>query len=127
MGGRGPMRQYAVQLLALTALLACAACGDGSRVGPDQGLKTLYVDAVLADCVGVAPQKCLRVREDPAAAWTLLYDPIVGFAYEEGYMYELRIREEHVPNPPADASSTRRVLVEVVSRTPAATTEGGGL
>ena len=120
------MRRHAVPVLALSALLACTACGDGSGTGPDDGLKTLYVDAVLADCVGVAPQQCLRVREDPDAAWTLLYDPIVGFNYEEGYTYELRIREEHVPNPPADASSIRRVLVEVVGRTPASAASAEG-
>jgi hypothetical protein len=120
------MRRGFAFAFVLPLLLACAACGGGKGTDPDEGLKTLYVDAVLADCVGVAPQTCLRVREDPAADWTLLYDPIVGFSHEEGYRYELKIREEAVPHPPADGSSIRRVLVEVVRRTPVASATGEG-
>jgi hypothetical protein len=112
------MRRACVLASTLPWLLACAACGSGADTGAVAGLKTLHVAGTLADCVGVGPQKCLRVRESPDDAWTLLYDPIEGFSYEEGYAYELRIREEHVPDPPADASAIRRILVEVVSRTP---------
>jgi heat shock protein HslJ len=62
---------------------------------------------------------CLQVRESSDASWTLLYDAIVGFDYEPGFLYEIRIQEEAVANPPADASSIRRTLVSILSKTPA--------
>ena len=43
---------------------------------------------------------------------------IEGFEYQPGFLYELRIREFEDPKPPADAPSTRRVLIRLVSKTP---------
>ncbi len=62
-------------------------------------------------------------KEDPQAEYTLFYDQIEGFEYEEGYEYELRVKEETVENPPADASSRKWTLVEVVSKTAVETAE----
>ena len=103
---------WAVALLALASVIV-AACGP---VG-GSGEKTIYVGPRQVDCVGVAPQKCLLVKEKPGDDWTMYYDQIQGFDYEPGYEYELRIVEEEVENPPADASSIRWTLVEVVSKT----------
>ncbi len=80
--------------------------------------KTIYVGPELVDCTGVGPQKCMKVKENPEDEYTLFYDQIEGFNYEQGYEYELVIREEQVENPPADASSIRWILVEEVSKTP---------
>jgi heat shock protein HslJ len=103
---------WALTLLALASVVV-AACGPLGGSGE----KTIYVGPYQADCVGVAPQKCLLVREKPEDDWTMHYDPIQGFDYEPGYEYELRIMEEKVENPPADASSIRWTLVEEVSKT----------
>ena len=59
------------------------------------------------------------VRESADAPWTRMYSDIAGFDYQPGYLYEIRIREDAVPNPPADGSSVRRTLVAVLGRTPA--------
>jgi heat shock protein HslJ len=80
--------------------------------------KTLFVGPELVDCVGVAPQKCMQVREDPDAEWTMFYQQIDGFTHEPGHAYELRVSVETVPYPPADGSSLRYTLIEVVSREP---------
>ena len=82
-------------------------------------MKTIYVGRELVDCVGVANQKCLLVKENPEEEYTLFYDQIEGFEYEKGYEYELLVQEEQVENPPADASSIRWVLVSVESKEPA--------
>ena len=103
---------WALTLLALASVVV-AACGPVG--GPAE--KTIYVGPRQVDCVGVAPQKCLLVKENPDDDWTMYYDRIEGFDYEPGYEYELRIVEEEVENPPADASSIRWTLVEVVSKT----------
>lgn len=33
--------------------------------------KTFYVDSSLADCMGVAPMKCMKVKENPNDDWQL--------------------------------------------------------
>jgi heat shock protein HslJ len=106
-------RNVTIATLVLGALIV-AACGPFAG-GPTE--KTLYVGPYLVDCVGVAPQKCLLVKRDPKADWSLFYDQIVGFDYEGGFNHVLLVREEEIENPPADASSLRWTLVEVVEKT----------
>jgi heat shock protein HslJ len=91
-------------------LAACAPIASG----PSE--KTIYVGPYQVPCTGVAPQSCLLVREDPSDDWQYHYDPIEGFVYEPGFEYELRILETPVENPPADASSIRWSLLEIVSK-----------
>ena len=102
--------------IALLALLSTVLAACGPAGGPAE--KTIYVGPRQVDCEGVAPQKCMLVRESLDDDWTMYYDRIVGFDYEPGYEYELRIVEEEVENPPADASSIRWTLLEVVSKAP---------
>ncbi len=77
----------------------------------------LYVDSKRVDCVGVAPQKCLRTRTDPNGEWQFFYNNIEGFDYQEGFIYKLKVNTFDVENPPADASSIRYELNEVISKT----------
>ena len=111
-------RMTIISLLLLSVSVLLAACGTTSDDQRDTGEKTIYVGPQLVDCEGVAPQQCLLVKEDPQAEYTLYYDQIEGFDYGEGYEYELRIKEEAVENPPADASTIKWTLVEEVSKTP---------
>jgi heat shock protein HslJ/predicted small secreted protein len=121
--------KHAIHFSAVVATaFLLAACGTARDVaGPDETkgasanavLKTLQVAPARVECTGVAPQTCLQVRESSAAAWTLLYEEIVGFDYQPGYLYEIRIREEAVANPPADGSAIRRSLVAILSQTSA--------
>ncbi|GAB4428135.1 MAG: hypothetical protein OHK0015_10770 [Chloroflexi bacterium OHK40] len=78
--------------------------------------ETLFIAPELKDCTGVAPMQCMQVARDPAGPWELFYQPIEGFTFEPGFSYELRVRTEQVPNPPADGSSLRYILVEEVSK-----------
>ncbi len=80
-------------------------------------VKTLYVGPELVECVGVTPQMCMQVKETADGAYQFFYNPIVGFTFEPGYEYELKVMVETVENPPADGSSLRYTLVEVVSKT----------
>jgi len=83
---------------------------------------TLFVGPNQVPCMGVAPQRCLLVKESPEADYTLFYSRIDGFEFEPGFEYELLVNRPTVPNPPADASSFRWTLIEVVSQTPVAPT-----
>jgi len=80
---------------------------------------TLYVGPEQVDCVGVAPQQCLLVRESLEEDYSYFYSTIEGFDYEPGYAYELLVEKTPVENPPADGSSIRWTLVEVVAKVPA--------
>ncbi len=123
----------ALLVLALAALAACGGAPaptaarprptETTMPQPSSGVeKTLYIGPILRDCVGVAPMKCLMVREDPNAPWQNFYSPIEGFTFEPGYTYTLKVRVTDAPKPvPADASSKKYTLVEVVSKTPAPT------
>ncbi len=87
-------------------------------IAAESEMKTVFVGPELVDCVGVSPQKCMQVKENPGDEYTMFYDQIEGFDYEEGYEYELLVQEEPVENPPADASSIRWVLVSMESKEP---------
>ena len=79
-------------------------------------VQSLFVREQLADCHGEAPMKCLQVREVATEEWRNLYAPIEGFEYEPGHAYELRVEVTQVAKPPADGSSLRYRLLEVVSK-----------
>jgi len=79
--------------------------------------KIILVDKTLVDCQGVAPQKCMRIKEPDSEQWTLFYDQIDGFEHVPGYDYKLLIRTYDIDNPPADASSTGYRLLKVIEKT----------
>ncbi|EAZ91076.1 META and DUF4377 domain-containing protein [Crocosphaera chwakensis] len=56
--------------------------------------KTVYLSPETIDCIGVAPQQCLQIKENLEDDWTLFYGSIEGFDYEPGYFYELRIAQK---------------------------------
>ncbi|QIQ21962.1 DUF4377 domain-containing protein [Zophobihabitans entericus] len=81
-------------------------------------VKEIEVGPKLVDCVGVAPMQCMLVRENGADEWQLYYSSIDGFDYEPGYTYKLKIDEKNIDpaNTPADASSIRWKLIEVLGK-----------
>jgi hypothetical protein len=94
---------------------ALGACGSPTG-SADVRRTPLYVEAFTVDCMGIAPQKCLLVREDPADSWEYHYDGITGFTYEPGYRYTLEVEIRKIRNPPADASSLEYRLVRVIDK-----------
>ena len=77
----------------------------------------LEVAPVKVDCVGVAPMKCLQVREN-GGQWRNFTAPIEGFDFAEGYRTRLQVNVSNIANPPADGSSLRYQLVRVLDKTP---------
>lgn len=76
--------------------------------------KILYVDSKLVDCIGVSPQQCMLVKENPNSDWHMFYDKIQGFDYQEGTQYQLEVMITNVENPPADSSSLQYTLVRML-------------
>jgi heat shock protein HslJ len=92
---------------------------DSRELPPAEGRERIVMVAgQRAPCTGVAPTLCLQVRTQPGAAWQLHYGEIEGFDWQVGVEYVIRVREYAVENPPADGSSLRWVLEEVLERSP---------
>jgi heat shock protein HslJ len=78
--------------------------------------KFVYVASTRVPCTGVAMMECLQVRESTNEPWRAFHGEIIGFTPELGIEYRLRVLEEPVANPPADASSKRWYLDLVVEQ-----------
>ena len=92
---------------------------DEMALGADEQI--WEVAPTKIDCVGVAPMKCLQVREmdgDKAGEWHAQSAPIEGFDFVEGFKYRILVRSEKVENPPADASSIKYMLVKLLEKNP---------
>jgi hypothetical protein len=96
----------------LFALTQCKSMSNPS--GNDE--KTFIIASETADCTGVAPMKCLQVKEKESDSWENLYTNIEGFTYEPGFEYVLKVKTEKIENPPMDASSIKYILVKQVSK-----------
>ncbi len=84
---------------------------------PDE--KILWVHEALVDCEGAAgPMECMQIRESASGDWTWFYDRIEGFEYEPGHRYQLRVKIETRADAPADASSKRYKLIQVLAKEP---------
>lgn len=99
---------HSLSFALVTLLMAATPAWSATRM--------LEVDSRLAECSGVGRQQCMRVRDGSDQPWRLFYGAIEGFTFEPGYRYRLKVEEIPVENPPADASSVRTVLVEMVRK-----------
>lgn len=80
----------------------------------------IRVNYYTESCTGVIIQKCYLIQEGEAIGgngWQLLYDPIEGFDYVEGYIYDLDVTVSEVEDPPMDTSGLKYVLNQVLSKT----------
>ncbi|EDX89492.1 DUF4377 domain-containing protein [Alcanivorax sp. VBW004] len=100
----------------LVLLFLLAGCNEPSP--QDKPGQLLYVAPYGSACIGVGVMECLRVKHEADANWELFYNHVEGFTYEEGFQYTLRVKVENVESPPADGSSLRYTLLEVVEKTP---------
>ncbi|MBT0310511.1 DUF4377 domain-containing protein [Morganella morganii subsp. morganii] len=99
--------------------LLMAGCSQNARTDQAaENTRTLYIDSELADCVGVAPMKCMKIKESPDTEWEFFYQNIDGFTYEPGYQYRVSVKTTDVPNPPADAPNIRYQLISVLNKDP---------
>ena len=78
--------------------------------------KLIHVSAETRPCTAVAPMARLQVREKESDPWQLHYSGIVDFEPRPGIEYRLRIIVEKVANPPADGSSIRWTLDQVIEQ-----------
>jgi heat shock protein HslJ len=115
----GAVTRYTIKgdrLVLRTAKGATLTYRAAHKPAADAPRKFVYVSAETRPCTGVAPMTCLQVREKESDPWQLHYFGIAGFEPQPGIEYRLRIIEEKVKNPPADASAIRWTLDQVVEQ-----------
>ena len=76
----------------------------------------LYLAPKQVDCTGVGDQKCLLIRNSPEGNWILHYGKIDGLDYEPGFSYKVKVKKERIKNPPADGSSIKYNLIEILEK-----------
>ncbi|GHD61039.1 META and DUF4377 domain-containing protein [Jeongeupia chitinilytica] len=76
--------------------------------------RVLEISPERKTCSGVGRMECLQVREPGAADWQLMYFGIEGFEPQPGVGYVVKVREERVENPPADAPNRKLILIETL-------------
>lgn len=81
-------------------------------------IQTIYIDSYLVSCQVVAEQECMLVKPRPYSEWEFFYSEIEGFEFEAGYSYKVRLLVTQIDDPPADASSKKYKLLEIVEKTP---------
>ncbi len=78
--------------------------------------KVIWLAPEKRDCVaGVMKTQCLQYKTSANGEWLNFYGEIDGFTWEQGKTYKLKIRQEKIANPPADASSIKTSLVKVLA------------
>ena len=85
----------------------------------DESIDTFFVSGTVEQCEGEGTFPCYPTNVGtPDGEETRIYEgEIEGFTHEAGHSYELRVRITDVEDPPADGSSLRYELVEIVSDT----------
>jgi len=103
-------------ILPMASMLVMTQCKPmpNSSTGDE---KTMIIASQTVDCTGVAPMKCLQVKEKESDSWGNFYSNIEGFTYEPGFEYVLKVKTEKIENPPMDGSSIKYTLLKQVSKT----------
>lgn len=105
-------------IILILALILISSCSTNVK---DADETLMRINSYTADCVGEMEGKCLLVQEGDLIGtedWEYFYyeDSIVGFDYEPGFIYTIRVKKTTVPNPPQDSSSIRYELVQILSK-----------
>jgi heat shock protein HslJ len=80
--------------------------------------KTLYINSRKQPCTQSTTKDCLQIREKPEENWKLLANPIEGFDYKPGFLYQIKVSIETISNPAANQNSETWKLVEIISQSP---------
>ncbi|MFV0530521.1 MAG: DUF4377 domain-containing protein [Flavobacteriales bacterium] len=80
-----------------------------------------WINSTKVNCVGVGPMSCMQIQKGDYMLfgnWKNFYSKIEGFEYQPGYIYKLKVAVEDLDpkNIPADTSSKRYKLIEVLKK-----------
>ncbi len=114
-------------LIILSTLFLCS-CSIMRQMGSDsqnwaktrdaENVKTLLIAPYQIIGMGVGPRLCYLAKSGEEDLWQMFYASIHGFDFEPGMGYRLKVKQSPVDNLPADSSSLRYDLVEVIEKRP---------
>lgn len=105
------MKHYLFLLFTLAFSFSC------KKENVDNQIIMMVKDTKVSCTGGNGPMECLQVQMGEkvgSQTWEYFYSPIEGFNYQPGYVYTLKVKTEPIKNPPADGSSVKYTLIEVV-------------
>lgn len=116
------MKNINVVLLLVVSVLFSCACTQKSISQKENDGVIYWIGSSKQPCQGVALMECMMVKKGAGfekLEWTYFYSSIDGFEYAPGFIYKLRVKEEQIPldKVPADASSIKYTLLEIVEKT----------
>ncbi|MEL6342708.1 MAG: DUF4377 domain-containing protein [Myxococcota bacterium] len=94
-------------LLLPPLLLGCDGGGEDSGA-PDASVQTFEISDHRFPCVGEAVRLCMQING------SYFYDEISGFSFQWGTASTATVSITPIDDPPADGSSARYELIEVV-------------
>ncbi|SDK44856.1 protein of unknown function [Ferrimonas sediminum] len=98
-----------IVLLLITSFLIIS-CDDDNNTS---SLETKTLASYKRPCVGVSQQLCFITQDGDVDSY--LYDSIEGFDFVWGHTYQLSLKVTKVIDPPADASSIKYSIENIIS------------
>ena len=116
------MKTNYIKFIALLLLIATFTnCSDDDNDTSE--VVNLNLKHYLVPVTGLDLQLALLAQEGTDPTLRTFFSNIEGFTYELGFDYELLVRKSEIANPPADGSSIRYELIEIINQSPGSTTE----
>lgn len=109
---------FCIIIILFVASLLLTGCNsnDEPKIKDKTTTVILYVDSHKEDMMFLGGWcECLRVKEENDTEWSK-HEGIMGFEYEKGYQYQLKVEKTILSNPPADSSCVEYRLIEVISK-----------
>ncbi len=98
--------------------LALNTCRNESKEKMPETI--LFINSEKVDCTGIGKMKCLQIQESDTLTsdWNNYHGTIQGFEYEPGNIYKISVKKEELDpaTVPADASSIKYSLIEVIEK-----------
>lgn len=104
-------------IILITAIILISSCTSDNDNNSTN--VTLKINHYKETAIGVDKNLVLQIQENNNIGsdnWILLYNEIEGLNYELGYIYEINARKEKISNPPADGSSVKYILTDLISK-----------
>jgi len=105
-------------LLFLVGTIFFLACSAENK---KQEQHVYWINSTKVSCIGLAPTRCMQIQRSEnlnPSSWESFHGTIHGFEYQEGYIYKIIVKENHLDpaDLPADASSIEYTLVEIIEK-----------
>ncbi len=99
--------RIALLLITCFSIISCGVDNDTTS------LETKTFASYKTPCVGVSQQLCFITQDGDVDGY--FYDSIEGFDFVWGHTYQLSLKVTDVTDPPADASSLKYSIENVIS------------